>query len=100
MLSRCAILLTKIPLHPKHLRVLQEQKFPRLGSNRTHQVKVRLVATTNRNQLEMVKQEEFRSEHYYRLDVFPIAVSALRARRMDIPALVVFFEVAGRRVRK
>ena len=59
---RCSILLTKIPLHPKHLRVLQEQKFQRLGSNRTHKVGVRLVAATNRNQLEMATQEDFRSE--------------------------------------
>jgi len=59
-----------------------------------------MVAATNRNQLAMVKQEEFRSELYYRLDVFPIAVSALRARRIDIPALIAhFFEIAGRRAR-
>ena len=78
-------------LQPKLLRVLQEQEFERLGGSRTHQVNVRLVAATHRNLLEMTKRGEFRSDLYYRLNVFPISVPSLRARRDDIPLLVEHF---------
>ena len=78
-------------LQPKLLRMLQDQEFERLGSNHTVKVKVRVVAATNRNLSESIAQGEFRSDLFYRLNVFPIRVPSLRERREDIPLLIRHF---------
>ena len=80
-----------LALQPKLLRVLQEQEFERLGSGRTHQINVRLVAATHRDLMEMVARKGFRSDLYYRLNVFPIELPPLRARSDDIPQLMSHF---------
>src|ERR1700693_2099675 len=80
-----------IEIQPKLLRALQEREFERLGSNRTQKVDVRLVAATNRHVDKMLENREFRSDLYYRLNVFPIRIPPLRERPEDIPLLVRYF---------
>ncbi len=78
-------------IQPKLLRALQEREFERLGSTHTRKVNVRLVAATNRDLEKMVANKEFRSDLYYRLNVFPIRIPPLRDREEDIPVLVSYF---------
>ncbi len=80
-----------LELQPKLLRVLQEQEFERLGGNRTQRVDVRVVAATNADLSKRVAERAFRSDLYYRLNVFPIQIPALRERAEDIPLLVRYF---------
>jgi len=80
-----------VDIQPKLLRALQEREFERLGSTHTRKVNLRLVAATNRNLEKMVADREFRSDLFYRLNVFPIRIPPLRERRGDIPLLVAYF---------
>jgi formate hydrogenlyase transcriptional activator len=90
-----------IDIQPKLLRALQEREFERLGSTVTKKVDVRLVAATNRDLEKMIENREFRSDLYYRLNVFPIRIPPLRERPEDIPLLVRYFaQKYGRRMEK
>ncbi len=80
-----------LELQPKLLRALQEREFERLGSSQTRQVNVRVIAATHRNLEQMILERQFRSDLYYRLNVFPISIPPLRDRREDIPLLVRHF---------
>ena len=90
-----------LALQPKILRVLQEQEFERLGSGHTRRVNVRLIAATHRDLAEMVQLKEFRSDLYYRVNVFPVVLPPLRERREDIRQLVLHFvKLFARRIGK
>jgi formate hydrogenlyase transcriptional activator len=90
-----------LELQPKLLRALQEQEFERLGSAKTIQVNVRIIAATHRDLPAMIREEKFREDLFYRLNVFPIEIPPLRERREDIPLLVNYFvSELSRRMRK
>jgi formate hydrogenlyase transcriptional activator len=90
-----------LELQPKLLRAVQEQEFERLGSAKTIQVNVRMIAATHRDLPEMIRQGTFREDLFYRLSVFPIEIPPLRERRQDIPLLVNYFaSKLSRRMRK
>jgi formate hydrogenlyase transcriptional activator len=90
-----------VELQPKLLRVLQEQEFERLGSTRTQKVDVRLIAATNADLEQMVAEKKYRSDLYYRLNVFPVTIPPLRERVEDIPVLARFFTTKyARRMKK
>ncbi len=80
-----------LELQPKLLRALQEHEFERLGGTRTIKVDVRLVAATNRDLAQMINERQFRTDLYYRLNVFPISIPPLRERAGDVPKLVRYF---------
>src|SRR5579864_7671762 len=106
MADKCTLFLDEVgdiplALQTKLLHVLQEQEFERFGSGRTHKVDVRLVAATNLNLGKMVERGQFRGDLYYRLNVFPILLPALREGREDIPALVSHFvKIFSHRMKK
>ena len=88
-------------LQPKLLRVLQQQEFERLGSGKTHRINVRVISATHQDLAEMVACKQFRSDLYYRINVFPIPLPPLRERRQDIPQLVSHFvDIFSRRMGK
>ncbi len=90
-----------LELQPKLLRAIQEQEFERLGSSKTIQVNVRLIAATHRDLGTMIKEEKFREDLFYRFNVFPIEIPPLRERREDIPLLVNYFvSKVARRMRR